>query len=380
MRIAVFTESYEPIVNGVSVAVATLRDGLRSRGHEVFIFAPRYPGYEDVDGVYRFPSRVTRLAPGYPIPDILAPRMRKAFFSLQPDIVHTQTPFILGIAGLRWARMARVPIVSTNHTLYTEYAHYLPIIPRSVTRAALVKMMKWYYSRCDAVIVPSHPVEEVLRGYGVKTRLEVIKSGVTVSRISDVQEVRRSFGIPDGAFLLLYVGRIAREKNLGLLLRAFKSIQSRYPEARLMMVGSGPYEQTCKTLARNIGIGDGIKFPGMLSRDDVNRVYAAADTFVFPSITETQGLVICEALSAGIPCVAVRAAGIPEVVEEGVDGLLTTNSVDEFADAVCKLISDPDLRNRMSQGAIENSKRFSVETMVEHFESFYHSVIDVKRG
>jgi glycosyltransferase involved in cell wall biosynthesis len=380
MRVAIFTESYEPVVNGVSVAVATLRDGLRARGHDVVVYAPRFAGYQDTDGVFRFPSWLSRFAPGYPVAIPYAPRLRRAFFRQRPDIVHTQTPFLLGAVGLRWARGAGVPIVSTNHTLYTEYTHYLPIVPKALTRAALVQVMRWYYARCDAIVVPSHAAETVLRQYGVRTPIEIIKSGVGIGPSDSREEIRDSFGISNHAFLLLYVGRVAREKNLGLLLRAFKTVRESHPDARLMIVGSGPHEQASLNLARALGIGDGVTFAGMLGREKVARVYSAADAFVFPSVTETQGLVICEALTAGLPCIAVRAAGTPEVVEEGVDSLLTGDSVEEFAQSVSRLISDPGLRQRLSQGALRNAAKFTKEGMTERFEAFYQSAIERKRA
>jgi glycosyltransferase involved in cell wall biosynthesis len=304
--------------------------------------------------------------------------LRHTFVGLQPDIVHTHTPFVLGSVGLHWGHQAGVPVVSTNHTLYTEYAHYVPVVPKAATKAFLIKWMKWYYSQCDAVVVPSKPVESVLKGYGVASRIEVIKSGVVAGPTDGRQDIRRIFDIPEDAFLLLYVGRVAREKNLGLLLRSFKIIRKRHPEARLMIVGSGPYEQASEVQAHQLGIDRAVKFAGMLDRSVVAKIYSAADAFVFPSLTETQGLVLCEALSVGLPCIAVRAAGTPEVVDDGVDGILTNNSVHDFAKATCKLIADPELRNRLSSGGLRNSVRFSTGAMAERFEMFYQSAIDGK--
>lgn len=380
MRVAIFTESYEPIVNGVSVSVATLRDGLKAHGHEVFIFAPRFRGHNDREGVYRFPSRISRFAKGYPIPIPYAPRLRDEFLSLRPDIVHTQTPFLLGVTGLRWAKLAGVPIVSTHHTLYTEYSHYLPILPEAMTKTMLVRMMQWYYDRCSAVVVPSRPVKEVLKHYEITTRIEVIQSGIANTMNYDRNESRRFFNIPEDAFLLLYVGRIAREKNLGLLLKSFKEIRGRHPNTRLMVAGSGPYESACRMLAKTLRIDENITFSGMLSQGDVRKAYSAADLFVFPSLTETQGLVLSEALTAGLPCVAVRAAGTPDILDDGVDGFLADNSVSSFSGLVSKIISDDELRTQLSQAAIRNSARFSVDAMIEKFEKFYQSEIDRKRG
>lgn len=375
MKVAIFTESYEPIVNGVSVSIATLRDGLRSRGHEVRVFAPRFPGHEDAVGTHRFPAGMSRFAPGYPIPFPYSTRVWKEFEAYAPDIVHTHTPFILGSTGMSWARRLRIPVVSTNHTLYTEYTHYFPFAPKSLTSAALVFLMRWYYSKCDAVVVPSKPVEGVLRGYGIKTRIEVIKSGVTNRRRDDRSGFRSEFSVPDDVFLMLYVGRVAKEKNLGLLLDAFMTVHASHPSTRLMIVGSGPDEQSCRTRAGELGISDFVHFTGMLGRSEVERAYSAADLFAFPSVTETQGLVICEALTAGLPCVAVRAAATPEVIQDGTDGLLTPNTPDGFAEGVIRLIRDDALRARLSEGALANASSFSPDAMANQFECFYKSII-----
>jgi len=295
-----------------------------------------------------------------------------------PDIVHTQSPFFLGIVGMKWANQIGVPVVSTNHTLYTEYCHYLPFVPEFVTRIALIKWMRYYYNRCQAIAVPSYPVEKVLRGYGVRTKIEVIKTGISLGAVADRVEVRRTFDIPEDAFLLLYVGRIAKEKNLDLLLNAFDIIKRNHSQTRLMLVGGGPYGQVSARKAQELGLRDSIHFLGMLDRSVAAKTYAAADVFVFPSITETQGLVICEALASGLPCVAVRAAGTPEVIEDGVDGILTENDPNDFAAAVSRLIVDHELRRRLSEAGRRNSQRFTPEAMAERFLHFYQSAIDNK--
>jgi glycosyltransferase involved in cell wall biosynthesis len=142
-----------------------------------------------------------------------------------------------------------------------------------------------------------------------------------------------------------------------------------------MIVGSGPYESACRVLAKTLRIDEGVTFMGMLKRDDVWRAYSAADAFVFPSVTETQGLVVSEALTAGLPCVAVRAAGTPDIVEDGVDGFLTDNSVSSFTGPICRLVSDQGLRDRLSKSAIANSSKFTVDAMIDKFVKFYQSVI-----
>ncbi|MCL5103815.1 MAG: glycosyltransferase [Armatimonadetes bacterium] len=382
MRIGIFTESYEPIVNGVSVCVTTLRDELARRGHEVVIFAPAFQGHDDgPNQVFRFPSAHTIIMRDYPFPVPFAPEIRRRFASLKLDIVHTQTPFLLGVLGAKWARQHGIPLVSTNHTLYTEYAHYVPVRPRSLTKLFLVKLMKWYYSGCDAVVVPSSPVERILRSYGIKTRTQVIKTGVVgipQSGPKERESVRRSYGT-DGGFMLLYVGRIAREKNLTMLLEAFKLVIARHPQARLVLVGGGPALAETKRYASDIGVIDRLTFTGMLRRHEIEPIYAAADAFAFPSTTETQGIAICEALSAGLPVVAVNAGGIPENIQCEIDGFLTSNNPAEFADRISFLIANEAECKSMGDCARANSANFSIERMVSDFEAFYQSVIDQTR-
>lgn len=384
MRIAVFTESYEPIVNGVSVFVATLRDELERRGHQVFIFAPRFQGHIDEHPrVFRWPARHTPLMRDYPFPKLMAPAIWPEFESLDLDVVHTQTPFVLGAAGGRWARRLGIPFVSTNHTLYTEYLHYAPIRPKALTKLFLVKLMKWYYSGCDAVVVPSEPVKKILRGYGVSNRIEIIKTGVVAAAPVSPEERRRirmEHGADDDGALLLYVGRIAREKNLDMLLRAFASVRAAAPQTRLLLVGGGPALGEVKAQAASLGLQDSVQFVGMLRRSEIDPLYAAADLFVFPSTTETQGIAICEALSAGLPVVAVNAGGIPENIQSGVDGFLTPDDPTEFAERIQGLIEDPGRRLEMSANARANSANFCIERMVGDFERLYSSVIDANKA
>lgn len=373
MRIAIFSESYAPVVNGVSVSISTLRREMELRGHKVFVYAPRYPGYSDpVDGVFRFPSRVTGAAPDYPLPIPYAPELRRRFLELDIDIVHTQTPFLLGMTGIKWARAAGIPVVTTNHTLYPEYAHYIKFMPNRITRAATVWHMKRYYSSCQGIVAPSGVVMKILRGYGIETPIEVIQTGIDVPppRRSR-EETRAAYGIPPDVPLLVYVGRVALEKNLGMLLDAFSEVRRRFPDVRLMIVGGGPILDRFKADVEARGLVGSVILTGMLPQEDVWDINRAADLFVFPSVTETQGLAICEALSAGRPCVVVNAGGAPEVLDDGVDGCLVPNDRDAFASAVCELLSDHDKRRQMSQSALELSKRFSCAGMAERFAQFY---------
>lgn len=382
MRIGIFSESYEPIVNGVSVSVNTLMDELTRRGHEVFVFAPAFSGFKDErENVFRFPSVHTPLHRDYPFPVPFAPDVKRKFDALKLDIVHTQTPFILGIVAARWAHEQGIPLVSTNHTLYTEYSHYVPIRPKSLTRGFLIGLMKWYYSKCDSVVVPSGPVEGLLRSFGVRTNVKVIKTGVIGISPSNPEmrlAARKRYGIGENEFLLLYVGRVAREKNLNMLLKAFKQVSLQHDNTRLLLVGGGPALDETKRFASELNLDDKAIFAGMLKRRDIEPIYACADAFAFPSTTETQGIAICEALSAGLPVVAVNAGGIPENVQPGIDSFLTNDDPEEFADRISFLITHEPERREMGEHARINAAQFSIERMVTEFEELYGAVVNGK--
>ena len=382
MQIGVFSESYEPIINGVTVCVQTLRDELCRQGHDVFVFAPACDGFVDpYDRVYRFPSMRTLFARDYPIAVPYSPRIRESFRKLDLDIVHTQTPFFLGMLGVRWARRQGIPVVSTNHTLYAQYTHYAHL-PKSLTERLVVAHMRRYYNGCDGVVVPSRITRDILLGYGVRTRIEVITSGVNDGGPAPTAgDFRVRYGVPADAKNLLYVGRLAREKNLEMLLSAFDVLRKEDNDAWLTLVGAGPYERALREQAERLGIAGRVVFTGLLPRADLPPVYASADLFVWPSITETQGLAVCEALSAGLPCVAVNGGGAPECMQEGVDSLLTANDAGSLATSVLKLLGDETLRSRMAADARRNSARFSTSEWAANFVEFYSSVIaNCKRG
>ncbi len=241
--------------------------------------------------------------------------------------------------------------------------------------------MKWYYSGCDAVVAPSMAVEKILRSYGIKKPVEVIKTGVVpVPEASEQEraEVRKRLGFSYAYFILLFVGRIAREKNITMLLKAFKRVVGKFPNTKLMLVGSGPALAETRRYVSGLGLEECVKFAGMMPRTDIEPIYTACDVFVFPSTTETQGIAICEALSAGLPVIAVNAGGIPENIQHECDGFLTQNNPDEFAGRIEYLISNPAIRAKMGMQARINAQQFSIMRMVDDFEQFYSEIIESK--
>ena len=378
MKIGIFSESYEPVVNGVTVSILALTSELKKLGHEIYVFAPGFPGHKDVENrTIRFPSIRTAFARDYPLAIPYMPGLTKKVKKLELDVIHTQTPFMLGWLGLRLGKRLGIPVVSTYHTLYTEYVHYFPLAPKAISRAFIVRMLRNYYNRCAHVITPSRPIMEVLRGYGITVPITVIPTGLSIDTARDDaarKRLRKEFGIPQDARVMLYVGRVAREKYLDLLLEAFDRLAPKYPDIRLMIAGGGSYEAQCRENASKLKSSNRIVFTGAVPREKVAKYYSAGDLFAYPSPTETQGIVVCEALGAGLPCVLVNGGGTPEMVVDGDDSLLTKVEVEDFAEKLDKLLSDPALMEAFSKRAIINAARFCPRSMAEKALEVYGSV------
>lgn len=379
MRIAIFSESFEPVVNGVTTSIQTLREALHKLGHTTFVYAPRFPGHHDSDpNVFRFPSILPPNARDYP----LAVPFKNGFLSrmrgMEIDIVHAQTPFMLGWTGLRAGRRLGIPVVSTNHTQYAEYTHYFPLLPPAWSRAAVIPMLRRYYDSCDLVVTPSQANREILLGYGVRREIRVVPTGnsLEIARDEDTRmAVRRHWDVPEDARVLLCVGRLAKEKNLSLLLNSFERLAGNHPAIRQVFVGGGPYEEELKREIARRGLSGRVIVAGPVPREKVGHVYCGGDIFVFPSMTETQGLVLGEALAAGLPCVAVNAGGSPEMLCDGEDSFLCANDCADFTEKVERLLTDEDLRRRFSASAIDNSARFTSEEMALRMLDAYKSVL-----
>lgn len=379
MRIAQFTESYQPVINGVAVAVDLMTAELEQR-HFVRVFAPSFPGHRDQRATFRFPSYSFPHQRDYPLAIPWSPRLRGEFDRGEFEVVHTHSPFALGQVGRRWARARRIPLVTTYHTLYVEYTHYAPMLPQGPTRRCLQQITLSYCNACDAIAVPTEPVRQVLLEYGVKRPVHVIPTGLKLRppRPEDPDFPRKELGIPPGAPLALYAGRLAKEKNLELLFEAFGRVAKRLPEARLLIAGGGPVEAEARRMASASGAGERILFAGFVPPEKMAAVYAAVDVFAFPSKTDTQGLVLTEAKAGGVPAVSVNAYGPSTVVTDGVDGFLTEPDPQPFAAALERILADRELRGRMHEAALREARRFSIEATVEAYERLYEQAREAR--
>ncbi len=309
LRIGLFTECYRPIQNGIVASIDALAYALRADGHNATVVTPRVPRYRD-DGpdVVRIPS-LPLPSTAYRLTVPYLPARARVF-----SVVHAQSPFVTGWLGLREARRARVPLVFTYHTQLEAYAHYVPF-EANATRAAATLLTRAYANAANAVIVPTQTMERRLRDLGVASRIVVVPSGIDVAFFGSGrrnERLRARFGIGPGEKMILTVGRLGREKNVESALAAFAQLGD--SRARFVIVGDGPHRASLERSAERFGVASRTVFAGEFSRDALPDVYASADAFVFASRSETQGLVLAEALAAGTPIVAIDTAQTRDVL------------------------------------------------------------------
>jgi glycosyltransferase involved in cell wall biosynthesis len=375
VKVALFTNNYLPFRGGVTTSVETLRRGLEARGHEAWVFAPRFPGAVDAgDRIVRYPSLPAATYPEFslavPWSRAVAARVRAERF----DVFHAHHPFLLGPVARRLARQEeRRPLVFTYHTRYDKYAHYVPL-PRRLVAAAAVRLSTRFAERADTVIAPSALIRDELAARGVRTRIEVVPTGVDVRRFApgDAAAARDALGLPRDERVLLYVGRLDREKSVGRILAAFERVAGTVPRTRLVVVGHGTEAVALRRHASRLPIGDRIVFVGVRPHEALAECYRAADLFLFASETETQGLVLAEAAACGVPAVAVSGPGCDEVVRDGETGVLTKPDGASLAEAAIGLLLDPERRLRMAERARAVAAReFDVRLQIDRTLALY---------
>ena len=370
------SESVLPVLNGVSISVDTLVQELRNRGHSVHIFAPNFIRHHEKDpNTHRFRAIETPWAKGYPFAYPPFWRMLLTFRKFEFDVIHTHTPWIVGFVGMRWAESHEIPLVSTYHTLYDRYAHYLWMFPRRYIRFRIAKHTNFYYNSCEQVIAPTAAAKRWLERHGIVRPVHVIPTGIPTPPKIDKAEARAALGIPPDLQVLLYVGRLAKEKNLETLIQMVTSVSPAHPRARLWLVGDGPYRDDLRALAAKLGVGDRVKFVGAVPRNEVDQYYASADLFTFASVTETQGLVVQEAMQYGLPAVAISGGGASDSIEDGVNGLVTKNVIEEFSSSVARLLASPQELKKLAEGAHQKASESSIELMVDRILEVYELAI-----
>ena len=361
MKILMISDVYFPRVNGVSTSIASFRGALERLGHSVTLICPAYPvGQVDEPGVLRMRSHQV---PGDPedrmmrYRDLLAltPQLAAEAF----DLIHVHTPFTAHYAGVALGRRLGLPVVATYHTLFEEYVHhYIRWLPRRWLRLGARRLSVHQCQQLNALVAPSQAMQQALIGYGVTTPTTVIPTGLSLESFCHTQgaqddsDFRSHYDLPLEARLLLYVGRAAFEKNIDFLIDMLPNVLAEHPTTRLIITGEGPAHDSLIRRAQEQGVAEAVLFLGYLDRNGpLQAAYRAADVFVFASRTETQGLVLLEAMALGTPVVSTAMMGTLDVLKEGEGCLIAEDNHDDFATKVNHLLSDDARRQLLAERA-----------------------------
>lgn len=381
MRVLMISDVYFPRINGVSTSIQTFRRGLHAAGHETVLIAPEYPagGPDDQDGIIRIPSRYLPRDPEDRMMKAGALRaLRKQLASGGFDLVHVQTPFIAHYQGVSLARALRVPVIETYHTYFEEYLHhYVPLMPRAVMRFVARRFTVSQCNALDALVVPSNAMQGALQNYGVRCPMHIIPTGMEMERFAagDGARFRAKLGIEPDQPALVHVGRVAHEKNIDFLFRVFARVLKSAPRAIFILAGEGPALAHCKSYVETLGLTQQVRFVGYLSREkELLDCYRAGDLFVFSSKTETQGLVLLEAMALGVPVVSTAYMGTADIVNPQRGARAAPDDEAGFATIVLELLADPQRRAAMSTEARAYAATWSADAMAQRLAQLYSDV------
>lgn len=403
MKIAMMTNNYKPYIGGVPISIERLTDALRGQGHRVVVFAPRYRHLEmeqeTEEDVVRYSTLSQHFYSDTVLPNPLDPVLEETFAREEFDVIHVHHPVLIGRVAARLSKKYNIPLVYTYHTQYEQYLDYAgPIhwLSRGAeknnllgrlrsrgSRAIKQELAPWYLSgfmrRCHTVIAPTEGMKRTFnRQYGYtyncQADMAVLPTGLTQESYRPdhraAREIRRRYGAEEMP-LLVTVSRLGHEKNVPFLLRCMALLKQSLPDFRLMVIGDGPRREEYMDLCEQLDIRQQICFLGSLPNRKIAAHMAAADCFVFASKTETQGIVILEAMAAGTPVVALRAPGVEDLVEEGVSGYLCPEVEEAFAQQLLRVLQSEPLRDALRVGAYQAALQYREDAVAQKAVRIY---------
>lgn len=384
LRIGMFTDTYAPQVNGVAVSLQLVVQGLRQAGHEVTVFAPRFPGYQDKEPkVYRIPSLKYINKPPIYVAVPGTPRTTWSLHRSRFDVLHAHSPLTVGLLAYITASARSLPLIYTYHTSITDYTHYIKVVGGTpvIRRAA-----RWFSTATtnlgSQIVVPSPKFKRMLLTQKVRRPIHVIPNGIDLSSFQKAGtpgRFRHSLGLSADAHLLLYVGRLGAEKRVDFLIEAFARVAARDDRAHFVLAGDGNARSKLEAQAAATGFGGRIRFLGILNRSELPDLLHDADVFLSASTTETQCLAMVEAIASGLPVVAVWDDAFEGILEDEVNGFATHLDVNAFSAALSRLLDDPALRRTFGRNSSDLSRKFSIESQVSALADLYAESIAAAR-
>lgn len=375
MRIAYYSDTYLPTMDGVVKSMIEFRKQLEAYDHEVYIFAPgsREAIQSNTDSkVFLYNSITFSPYPSYRLALNPWPSM-EIVESKKIEIIHSQTMGPMGYGARDIAKKKKLPFIGSFHTLIPYATHYISKRKdvQDVAKGIAWKYLRWYYGSCDVTIVPSNTIKELIEKERF-TNVKVVENGINLIPFQKSIPDRGMFNLNEGDTIFLFVGRIVKEKNLEVLIKAAKKIVKEIPNAKFVIAGKGPEENYYKELVIKEGVDHLFKFLGFVPDSKIYSLYKSADVFIFPSKFETQGLSGIEAMASGIPVVGADYLAISEVIQNDYNGLLfDPDSVDDLVEKVVMCLSK---KKKYGKNAIESAQKYSIENTTNKLLEIYNEL------
>lgn len=398
MRIAMMTNNYKPVVGGVPIAIERLAEGLRERGHEVYIFAPEYEGYQEEEPFVIRYRAFHKKAGGYvPLMKPVDFKMERVFRELKFDMIHVHHPVLIGQRAQYLGKKYDVPVVFTYHTRYEQYLHYWKPykwlkgrngnlegkLVDVIENQLVLAFIRRFTEKCSLVFAPTNQIRTIIEDREWETNITVMPTGLPDSAYEEDTEkeaVREKYS-RGKKYLMCTVARLSAEKNLEFLLHTLVELKHKMGDSfQLLLIGDGPQKQELSGLAEALGIAENVTFLGTVPNEQITIFHRACDAFLFASKSETQGIVLLEAMAGASPVVAVEATGVCDVVQNGRNGFMTSESPEEFAERTKEVLTDQELHQVLSQGARETAERYKNSAIAGIAEGNYQRVLMTRKG
>lgn len=395
MRIAMFTNNYKPFIAGVPISIERLSEGLRNAGHEVYIFAPDYGDCGEETYVIRYRTLYKKDEIGIVVGNCFDGRVEKEFARLRFDVIHVHHPVLSGHAALYLGKKYGIPVAYTYHTRYEEYLHYFSPFKASgpayrrggVTMyggEALVRQyIKSFANSCDLIFAPTKMMRDCLESYGTDTVIGILPTGLEDSSFFEDREAAEEIRMRykgDKKYLFSTVARLEKEKNLDFLLEGAAALKRRLGDCfRIMVIGEGSERGPLRELARRLEIGDNIVFTGKVENRKIKDYQFASDLFLFASKSETQGIVLLEAMAAGTPVIAVRASGVSDIVKNGCNGYMTQENAEQWAEAAGQALSGRGHYLALCRNSVKTASGCRSAEIAAMAEEYYYQMINCGR-
>lgn len=423
MKIAMLTNNYKPFIAGVPISIERLAAGLRERGHTVYIFAPSYPNAEEEEFVIRYPVMSKSLEGEVVIPKIFSKTIEKEIRKLEIDLIHVHHPFLVGNIALTLKRKYHIPVVFTYHTRYEQYLHYLKpyqaLLSDSkkrsngwikkteteildlITDKIIPSYTRYYSNKCNTVIAPTFQIKKYLLDQKVKSAISILPTGINLGnweegsskviqmkkeqkikelKIQDVKIEEQIQEIKDleklyckkGYSLFTTVQRLGKEKNIEFQIRGLEILKNKYHKKfQFLIIGDGPEKDNLKALSEELGLSKQIHFIGKIPNDKIRNYHKISEAFLFSSRSETQGIVLLEAMAEGKPVIALEGTGVSDIVRNGFNGYLIDDDMEQWTKQIAKMIDDEKLLKKLGKGAKQTAQSYGTCEIASKAEVFY---------